>query len=374
MIYLDNNATTQASESVLSAVVKYMSKCFSNASATTAAFTGADIPRRNAASQMAKILNAEEPETFFFTSGATEANNWVFASIAATVRTGTILISSIEHPSVREPAERLSRQGFNLQLVPVDSHGVVCLEALGLLLSPDVVLVSIMAANNETGVLQSIGEIGKLVRDKAPTALFHTDATQAVGKIAIDLQKEWKEVDLLSFSAHKFNGPKGVGGLYCRPGIDLTPLLVGGGQEQGARSGTTNTPGLAGLAAAVNEIELTAFGEVRQKRDYLEQQLLKLAPILIHSVGAPRLPNTCCFSIPECFGDDLVTELAAQGIIVGSGSACSSGSQEPAQTLLAMGVDYQVALGTIRVSLGPTTSVEELDFFLDRLKKTLMAS
>lgn len=368
MIYLDNNATTRASENVVREVVKYMDVCFSNASASTAAYTGADGPRRIAASQMAKLLNAEEPETFFFTSGATEANNWIFAALASTAETGTILISSVEHPSVREPAERLAAKGFILREVPVDSQGVVCCEEISRMLTPDVILVSILAVSNETGVLQPIEDIGKLVRERSPRAIFHTDATQAIGRVSIDLQRTWKEVDLLSFSAHKFHGPKGVGGLYCRPGIELVPFLVGGGQEQGARSGTTNTPGLAGLAAAASEIDVNAYEEIRRRRDEFEKGLVSVFPVLIHSSTARRIANTSCFSIPGQSGDDLVMELAARGIIVGSGAACSSGSSVPSRTLLAMGVDYEAALGTIRVSLSRSTSMEELNIFLNSLQ------
>jgi cysteine desulfurase len=257
--------------------------------------------------------------------------------------------------------------GFDLLELPVDADGVVRMDELVQLLSPETRLVSIMAANNETGVLQPIAEIGRVVRSICPSALFHTDATQAIGKIGIDLQGEWADVDLLSFSAHKFHGPKGVGGVYWRPGIELSPLLVGGGQEDGFRSGTTNTPGLAGLAAAASEIDITAKREVSEKRDYFERRLSEVLPVQIHSAGAPRLPNTSCFSIVGMSGDELASELAELGIIVGTGSACSSGSLAPSTTLAAMGVDYDVAMGTLRVSLSQSTLVEELDTLINTI-------
>ena len=210
MIYLDNNATTKPYPQVVEAMLPYLTECYFNASASTAGYTGADKPRYAASSEMAKLLNAEAPEAFAFTSGATESNNWVFACCPRS-RNGIsrYVISSVEHASVSEPARALSRRGFEIVEVKVDPDGVVDLEALRVALTSNTVLVSIMAANNETGVLQPIEEIGQLVRQYCPDAFFHTDATQAVGKLRINLQEEWAEVDLLSFSAHKFHGPKG---------------------------------------------------------------------------------------------------------------------------------------------------------------------
>lgn len=368
MIYLDNNATTKASAAVVAAVTHYLVHCYANASANTAAYTGADVPRRAAAGQLTRLLNAEEPDSFFFTSGATESNNWVFAALEGTG--GKVCISAIEHPSVREPAERLVGRGCTLSVIPVDEAGLVCMDAMAELLSPDTQLVSVMAANNETGVLQPIADIARLVRDRCPRALFHTDATQAVGRVHIDLQGSWADVDLLSFSAHKFHGPKGIGGIYCRPGRELPPWLVGGGQEEGYRSGTTNTPGLAGLAAAVSEIDIVKYDQVREKRDYFESRLREVLPVHIHAAGAMRLPNTSCFSIPGALGDEVATSLAARGAVVGTGSACSAGSLTPPKTLLAMGVDYTLAAAALRVSLSEGTSVKELDQLIELLVDT----
>lgn len=360
MIYLDNNATTKASSTVVAAVTHYLENCYANASANTAGYTGADVPRRTAAGQLAQLLNAEDPDRFLFTSGATESNNWIFSALNGAGHR-KVCISAIEHPSVSEPAERLGRNGCELSVIPVNRAGLVCMDALAELLSPDTRLVSVMAANNETGVLQPIGEIAQLVRARCPAALFHTDATQAIGRIPIDLQGSWAEVDLVSFSAHKFHGPKGIGGIYCRPGTALLPWLVGGGQEAGFRSGTTNTPGLAGLAAAVSQINVAEYDQVRDRRDYFESRLREVLPIHLHAADAMRLPNTSCFSIAGASGDEIADWLAAREVIVGTGSACSSGSLTPPKTLLAMGVNYELAAGTIRVSLSKSTSIEELD-------------
>jgi cysteine desulfurase len=204
-------------------MLPYLNDCYFNPSSSTAAFTGAEAPRRSAAAAITKLLNAEEPECFSFTSGATEANNWIFSSIARIYKTGTVLISAIEHASIFEPAAELARRGFNVIEVPVDQQGLLQLDALSKALSAETVLVSIMAANNETGVLQPLREIGRIIQKRCPAALFHTDATQAIGKVKVDLQVDWQNVDLASFSAHKFHGPKGIGGLYIRSGVELPP-------------------------------------------------------------------------------------------------------------------------------------------------------
>lgn len=367
MIYLDNNSTTKPIKAVVDAIRMYLEECYFNASASTAAFTGADKPREDAAAAMATLLNAEEPACFIFTSGATESNNWIFWSLAKSSTRGRIIISAIEHPSVFEPAAELAAYGFEVVEAPVDHQGVVRLDALKKMLTADTRLVSIMAANNITGVLQPIDEIGHLIRKISPVALFHTDATQAVGKFSIDLQENWSNVDMLSFSAHKFHGPKGVGGLYIRPGIELRPLLLGGGQEHGLRSGTTNTPGLAGLAAAARSIDLFATNRIAALRDNFEGNLKLVLPVIIHSATTSRLSNTSCFSIYGVVGEDITHELASNGIIVGTGAACSSGAIQPPKTILAMGVDYQMANGTLRVSLSSSTTPDEIDVFLTKL-------
>jgi len=251
----------------------------------------------------------------------------------------------------------------------VDAQGVVWLDALHDALTADTALVSIMAANNETGVLEPIAEIGRLIREVCPAALFHTDATQAVGKIPVDLQSEWQDVDLLSFSAHKFHGPKGVGGLYIRPGIELEPMILGGGQENGLRSGTTNTPALAGLASAASEAHDLNPQAVCALRDTFEALLQDEFPeAAIHSRSVPRLPNTSYFSLPGMLGEELIGMLATAGIIVGTGAACSAGAIHSSKTLRSMGVAHNIAVGGLRVSLSRYSTIQELTELIVQLK------
>jgi cysteine desulfurase len=371
-IYLDNNATTRLTARVVEAMLPYMTDCYFNASASTAAFTGADKPRHEAGAAMAKLLNAEEPDCFTFTSGATESNNWVFSSIAKGRKAGRVLVSAIEHASVAEPAAELARVGLDVVEIPVDAQGVVRLDAMRDALSEDTVLISIMAANNETGVLEPVGEIGRLIRELGPAALFHTDATQAVGKIPIDLQGAWQDVDLLSFSGHKFHGPKGIGGLYIRPGLELEPMLLGGGQEHGLRSGTTNTPALAGLALAATEVRDLKLQAIRDLRDTFESRLQHEMPeAVIHSRSVPRLPNTSYFSLPGMLAEELAGALATAGIIVGTGAACSAGAIQSSKTLRSMRVAHELAVSGLRVSLSRFSTMHDVTNLLARLKAIL---
>jgi cysteine desulfurase len=368
VIYLDNNATTQPSEEVIDAMGRAGRDAYINPSSIAGSMLGMDRIRIEAAAAMRELLNAEDIEGFYFTSGATESNNWVMGPIARSMSCRTIIISDIEHPSVTEASAALAREGFRLIKARVAGDGRLDLNNLARLLDDNVAIVSVMAANNETGVIQPIQEIGRIIRERSPGAIFHTDATQAIGKSSVDLQHDWGDVDLLSFSAHKFHGPKGVGGLYVRPGISIPPFIVGGGQEEGLRSGTTNTPALAGLTIAAKQAMTSTGNEVAGIRDAFEAALTeKLPSAIVHSYQAPRLANTSCFSIPAGNAGEVVAALAAKGIIVGTGSACSAGAAEPPHTLLRMGVNYEVAAAALRVSLSRYNSMRDVQTLLEAL-------
>jgi cysteine desulfurase len=265
---------------------------------------------------------------------------------------------------------RLESYGWRLTVLPVTTTGLISPSDLALALREDTVLVSIMAASNETGVIQPISELAAIVKEGAPTALFHTDATQMVGKCPMSLSTEFENVDLLSLSAHKFHGPKGCGALFIRDSIDFPAMLLGGGQENDRRSGTTNVAGVVGLGAAA-----TLAGEnmgttprMQHLRDYFEDRLRERRPdVIIHGIESPRLPNTSSFSMPGHNASSLADELACQRIYVGRGSACSSGSPHPPRTLLEMGVEYTIAAAALRVSLSRYTQREELDCLLSKL-------
>jgi cysteine desulfurase len=372
MIYLDNNATTRPLDEVVGVVARVSREQYVNPSSTAGDVIGAIRPRYEAATAMARLLNAEGADRLVFTSGATESNNWVLGPIARSCAARTIIVSAIEHASVAEPARLLEKEGFCVRVAPVDSQGVIRLDALAHLLSDDVAIVSVMAANNETGALQPIDGVGRVVRSCAPAALFHTDATQAVGKMLVDLQGEFREVDLLSFSAHKFHGPRGIGGLYVRTGVAIPAMLHGGGQEASLRAGTINTPGLAGLAAAAHLVDTANFNVVRGLRDRFELALREVfASVIVHSAQTLRLPNTSCFSVPGVIASDVVEALARQNIVVGNGSACSAGAMHPPKTLLAMAVPYDLATSALRVSLAPSTNWWELHTFIGALADVL---
>lgn len=354
-------------------MLPYFSECYFNASSLVSSQLGADRPRARAARALALALNAEDPGTIIFTSGATEANNWVIASVAE-AQSGALVISSVEHASVKAAAMRLKENGRDVREVPVNRNGEVTAEALAEFLGDDVSFVSVMAANNETGVINPVRDIAEIIRARAPNALFHSDATQLVGKTSIDLQGDFGGVDLLSFSGHKFHGPKGIGGLYLRPGVELEALLVGGGQEDGARAGTTNTPALAGLAAAVEEFS-ESIAPCPELRDSFESGLSEIdSAAIVHGAAARRLVNTCCVSFPGTRGSDIVELLLGEGIVVGTGSACSASSLHPPETLLKMGVNYDLAGAAIRVSFSRFNSSDHVAVLSETLRKVLPAA
>jgi cysteine desulfurase len=359
-IYLDYNATTPVAPSVLEAMLPYFSERFGNAGSAHALGHLSEGAVVHARSQVAALLNAEPAEVVFNgcgTEGLNHAFRGVFEAIPAKRH---FVTTAVEHPAVLALAAWLRAQGAEVTVLGVDAEGRLDLGELAAALRPDTALLSVMAANNETGVLFPIPEIATLA--KAKGVLLHVDATQAIGKVPVDA-RAWG-VDLLNLSAHKFHGPKGVGALFVRRGLRLKPFLLGGGQERGRRGGTENVPGLVGMgqAAELAASRIPDMARVEFLRNGMEGRILGEIPeVRIEGAGVPRLPNTSLLSFRGLEGEALLLRLNARGICVSTGSACSTGQKEPSHVLRAMGVPPEFANGTIRISLGHDTSASELE-------------
>ena len=368
-VYLDHNATTPLEEVALEAMLPYLREQFGNPSSVHRQGRRARAAIDTAREQVAALVNAH-PSQVIFTSGGTEANNMAIQGIAAKQRPGRILLGATEHPSVIEAAASLVDQGWHIEHLPVDGQGRLRHDALQKALQPVPALVSVMTANNETGVVQDITAIAATVRNSG--ALLHTDAVQAAGKIALDFSASGTH--LMSVSAHKIGGPKGAGALIVDKAVDMKPLLHGGGQEKGRRSGTENVAAIVGFGAAatVAHERLAAYG-LRLSRlcELLEAGLGGFHGVKIFAANTPRVPNTVCFGIHGMEGETLVLNLDRLGFAVSSGSACASGSNEPSPVLLAMGVERDLARGSLRVSLGWHSTETDVEEFLRALSSVL---
>lgn len=369
--YLDNNATTRPYDAVLKAQLLVQQELYLNASSLAGELLGAARPLAEARMAMLNLLGGDAEDRLVLTSGASEANAW--AVFGATSSGSHIVTTAVEHRSILAASEAARARGLTVDLIGVDANGLVSPDTLAASLRPDTQLVSIQLANNETGVIQPLGSLAAMIRENAPGALIHCDATQAVARIAIDLSDMLAEIDLLSFSAHKFHGPKGIGGLFIRDGVQLTPLIAGE-QEGGLRGGTSNVPGAAGLAVAARQAQanLKAMTAVAKLRDELESRLLALYPgARINGAGTPRLPNTSSVLFPGALAEDLVEALALQGICVATGSACTAGATAPSHVLTAMGLAPADARATLRFSLSAETQHQEIDLALAALAPLL---
>jgi cysteine desulfurase len=374
MIYLDNNATTKPFPEVVEAMATFMTSRFWNASSAYGQLDGLEGFVESAKTAIRRLSGIGSDDEVIFTSGATESNAWAVTEGARRAAgTGWVLSSGIEHPSVREALEHFQEQGLDVRWVPVTREGVLDLDELKGLIDPNLRFVSLMLAHNETGVIQPLGEASALIRERSPECLIHTDATQALGKMPISFSDDLNEVDLISFSGHKFHGPKGIGGLIIRNGVRVEPLIRGGGQQNDLRSGTMNTPSIAGIGAAANKcrelLEERWHEAVRAVRDHFEDRISSVFPgALILGKQAPRLPNTSFFGIPGTDADDLVLALAAKGIAVSKGSACSAQSIEPSRTAAQMGYSYEEASSLIRFSASCETTFEAVDLLVSELQ------
>jgi cysteine desulfurase len=367
VIYADNNATTQIASSVLNEMLPYLKEYYGNPSSmhTFGGQVGKKI--QEARAQTASLLNAA-PEEILFTSCGTESDS---TAIRAAIRSNPtkkhIVTTRVEHPAVKNLCEQLAKEGFRITFVPVDQNGALDLDFLYQSLTDDTAIVSIMWANNETGVIFPVEEIASVVKGKG--IAFHTDAVQAVGKIPIDLKNS--DIDMLSLSGHKLHAPKGIGALYIRKGTKFSPFLIGGHQEKGRRGGTENVASIIGLGAACKfsqELMTKENTDVRTLRDTLEKGLLeKIEHSFVNGAKERRLPNTTSIAFEYVEGEAILLMMDQFGICASSGSACTSGSLEPSHVLRAMGVPFTAAHGTIRFSLSTYNTMKEVNFIIEKL-------
>ncbi|MCF7965194.1 MAG: cysteine desulfurase [Methylobacter tundripaludum] len=378
IVFLDNNSTTRVLSEVIEAMQPYWTEAYFNPASVVGEIAGCMSPIYEAKQALCKVLNAGDPSEFTLTSGATEANNWVLRSVLAcdSESRGTIhfIVSAIEHPSILEAAIAADCHPLvDLTLANVNSDGVINIDDIMALIRPETRLISIMLANNETGVIQPVGELAQQIKQKYPECMVHTDATQAIGKIPVDLTGELGSVDFLSLSAHKFHGPKGIGALFIRRGRSLAPLLLGGGQQEGRRAGTDNPSLAAGMAAALRKLTSTScypFSHIASLLNDMETQMEKIVPGLqILGRQVERLPNTTLAIFPNMDGELLVHQLAEHGIAVSTGSACAQGSDRPSHVVMAMSVDYEKARNTLRISLSRYTTEQDISFFISVLSR-----
>ncbi len=374
-VYFDHNATTPLEPAVLQAMLPWLTQQFGNASSRHDYGRAARRAIDEARARVAAAVGAH-PTEVVFTSGGSEANNLFIKGVAACLKPGVVATSAIEHPCVIKPAEQLARRAWRLRRLAVDEQGRIDRVDYRAALAERPAIVSVMLANNETGVLQDIGALADEARPVG--AFFHTDAVQAVGKLAVDFRAlNAAGLHALTLSAHKIGGPKGAAALVLDKRVELEPLIAGGGQERGLRSGTENVAAIVGLGVAC-ELACSASGRLAQMaalrtlRVSLEDGLLDLGAT-VFGTGAERLPNTVCFALPGIDGETLVAQLDRSGYALSSGAACSSANPEPSRVLQAMGVAPELARAAVRVSLGPANSAAQVADFLRTLQGTLDA-
>jgi cysteine desulfurase len=371
MIYLDHAATTLVRKEVLEEMQPYFSKKYGNASSLHALGREANRALQEARAKVADVINAM-PEEIYFTSGGSEADNTALKGLAfANKDKGNhIIISSIEHDAVLNTCKFLGENGFEVTYLPVDKYGFVNCEDIEGVITKKTILISVMHANNEIGTIEPIANIGALAQEKG--VYFHTDAVQTFGKLPIDVEK--MGIDLLSASSHKVYGPKGVGALYVKKGIEIQPLIHGGGHEGGLRSGTENVAGIVGFGKAAelaeNERAIEAGREIRL-RDKLIKSVLKIKNSRLNGHPTIRMPNNANFSFKFIEGEGLVLDLDGYGIAASTGSACSSKSLEPSHVLLAIGLKHEEAHGSLRLSLGRDTNDRDINYVLKVLPKSV---
>ena len=371
-IYLDNAATTKISPEVLAAMMPCMTDIYGNASSVHSFGRDAAKLVEKAREQVANAIGAKKNE-IYFTAGGTESDNWAIkgAALAQAKKGRHIITSAIEHHAVLHTCESLEKHGFEITYIPVDSEGIVSADDVAAAIRPDTILVTIMAANNEIGTIQPISEIGAICREKK--VWFHTDAVQAIGNMPINVAE--MKIDMLSLSAHKFFGPKGVGALYIRTGVRPLTLIDGGAQERGKRAGTENLAGIVGLGAAIEiamrDMDKNSAHE-KHLRDMLFDEIIEKIPYtVVNGSREKRLPGNVNVSIRFIEGEGMLLLLDMQGVAASSGSACTSGSLDPSHVLLAIGLDHETAHGSLRLTLSPENTEEEVHKTVDILAKSI---
>jgi cysteine desulfurase len=368
IIYLDYSATTPLDKDVFNEMQPYFYEFYGNPSSVSGFSLEAKMAIDKARGKVAKAINCKREEVFF-TSGGTESDNWALigTAISRKQKGNHIITSSIEHPAVLNTCKYLEKLGFKITYVPVDKYGIVNLEYIKKSITEKTILVSIMFANNEIGSIQPIEDIGKICRDKNIT--FHTDAVQAIGHIPVDV--EALKIDMLSMSAHKFYGPKGIGALYIKKSVKIDSYLHGGEQERGRRSGTENTAGIVGLGTAIEKSNLDMYNEnVRliNLRDKFIQEVLKIENTSLNGDISNRLPGNVNICFNGIDAETLLMALDLQGICASVGSACSAGSLEPSRVLVALGLSEEKAKSSMRFSFGKGTTDEDIDYTIRILK------
>lgn len=371
-IYVDNAATTKTSRTAIEAMLPYMEKIYGNPSSLHSVGQAAADALRKAREEAAEVLGCE-PNEITFTSGGSEADNQALVSAAAIgARKGKkhIISTAFEHHAILHTLKKLEKEGFEVTLLDVHENGMVSAQQVADAIREDTCLVSVMYANNEIGSIQPIAEIGAVCKEKG--VIFHTDAVQAVGHVHINVKEE--NIDMLSLSAHKFHGPKGVGLLYARKGVRLTNIIEGGAQERGKRAGTENIPGIVGMVAALKEANanIDANAEkVSALRDRLIEGLEKIPHSALNGDRTKRLPGNVSFCFEGIEGESLLLLLDAKGICASSGSACTSGSLDPSHVLLAIGRPHEVAHGSLRLTLSEENTQEEVDYIIEETTKVV---
>lgn len=372
LIYLDNAATTQVYPEVLDAMLPYFTEYYGNPSAIYSFAGESKKAVDEARANVAALINART-EDIYFTGGGSESDNWALKAAAEAYESKGkhIITSRIEHHAILHTCAYLEQKGYEVTYLDVDEDGKISLEELEKAIRPDTILISIMSANNEIGTIQPIKEIGKIAHDHG--VLFHTDAVQAFGHIPIDVEE--MNIDMLSASGHKINGPKGIGVMYIRKGVKIRAFIHGGAQERKRRAGTHNVPGIVGIGTAAKlakeNMEERSAKEIAL-RDHLIERVLKEIPYTrLNGHRTDRLPNNANFCFRFIEGESMLILLDQAGICGSSGSACTSGSLDPSHVLLAIGLPHEIAHGSLRLTLSEKNTMEEIDYTVDELKKII---